>query len=311
MMVDDLTLIKKIGDGAFGEVYLTSKEGDNLKYASKIINKKKLRKDKYNNTSLNNEISILLDIYHPNILKIIEIKETKDKIFLVTEYYNGGTLEEYLEKNKPLSEEIALFLMRQIIDAVKYLHNKKIVHRNLSLSNIMINYEEEEDRKNNNILNSKIKIIDFGNAIYLQKGKLAKTMIGIPLYMDPIIFFKLNGNPEYEDVGYNEKADIWSLGMIFYLLLVGKNPFETNDFNEFEEKIKKGDYYIQTTLSKEAISFLNCMLQLDPKKRKSIDILYNHIFLRTNSNQFTKLNENTKLSEIKLNIKENNELFNK
>ena len=147
--------------------------------------------------------------------------------------------------------------------------------------------------------------------MYLQKGKLAKTIIGPPLYMDPIILFKYNRNPEYEDVGYNEKADIWSLGKIFYQLLVGKNPFETNDFNKFEEKIKKGDYYIQTTLSKEAISFLNCMLQLDPKKRKSIDILYNHIFLRTNSNQFTKLNENIKLSEIKLNIKENNELFNK
>ena len=146
--------------------------------------------------------------------------------------------------------------------------------------------------------------------MYLQKGKLAKTIIGPPLYMDPIMLFKLNRNPEYEDVGYNEKADIWSLGIIFYQLLVGKNPFGDDDMNKIVEKIKKGDYYVPTILSKEAISFLNCMLQLDPKKRKSIDILYNHKFLRKNSNQFTKINENIKLSEIKLNIRENNELFN-
>ena len=98
--------------------------------------------------------------------------------------------------------------------------------------------------------------------------------------------------------------------MIFYQLLVGKNPFENNDRNKLVEKIKIGDYYVPTTSSKEAISFLNCMLQLDPKKRKSVDILYNHKFLRINPNQFIKINENINLSEIRLNIKENNDLFN-
>ena len=171
-------------------------------------------------------------------------------------------------------------------------------------------------KKIEKIINSKIKIIDFGSAIYLPKGKLTKTIIGIPLYMDPIILFKSLNITEYKEYKYNEKADIWSLGILFYQLLVGKNPFETNDFydfndfNELEEKIKKGDYYVPTTLSKEAISFLNCMLQLDPKKRKSVDILYNHKFLRINPNQFIKINENINLSEIKLNIKENNDLFN-
>jgi len=300
MMIDELKSVKKI-------VYLSSKEGDNSKYALVIIKKRKsIQESKY----INNEISILLDTNHPNIIKLFEIKETKDKIILVKEYCNGGTLQNFLEKNIPLSEEIVQFLMKQIIDAIKYLHNKKIVHRDLILSNIMINYEDENDRINNNIIKSKIKIIEFELARYLQKGKLSEVWEGPVLTVDPIFLFKKKGIPEYKNAGLDEKADIWSLGILFYQLLVGKNPFETGNIDELVEKIKNGDYYVPTTLSKEAISFLNCMLQLDPKKRKSIDILYNHKFLRNNSNQFTKINENIELSEIKLNIKENNELFN-
>jgi len=309
MMIDELKLVKKIGSGV-SKVYLSSKEGDNSKYTLVIIKKTKSRKEsKY----LNNEISILMDTNHPNIIKLFEIKETKKKIYLVIEYCNGGTLQNFLEKNNPPSEEIVQFLMKQIIDAIKYLHNKKIVHRDLCFYNIMINYEDENDRINNNIIKSKIKIIEFELARYLQKGKLSEVWEGPVLRTDPIFLFKIKGIPEYKNAGFDEKADIWSLGILFYQLLVGKNPFETDDLDDLDglvEKIKNGDYYVPTTLSKEAISFLNCMLQLDPKKRKSIDILYNHKFLRKNSNQFTKINENIKLSEIKLNIKENNELFN-
>ena len=309
-MADDFTLIKKLGAGAYGEIYLSSKEGDNSKYITTIIKKSYSKKNNFNKR-LNNEITILLDTNHPNIKKIFAFKETKNKLFLVTEYINGESLENYLEKNKPLSEDIVQFLMKQIIDAIKYLHNKKIIHRNLILENIFINYEDENDRINNNILKSKIKITKFELARYLKKGELSTEILGPVFYMDPIILFKSLNITEYKEYKYNEKADIWSLGILFYQLLVGKNPFENDDRNKLVEKINNGDYYVPTTLSKEAISFLNCMLQLNPKKRKDIDILYNHIFLRTNSNQFTKLNENIKLSEIKLNIKENNELFNK
>ena len=190
------------------------------------------------------------------------------------------------------------------------MHNKKIIHRNLILENIFINYEDENDRINNNILKSKIKITKFELARYLKKGELSTEILGPVFYMDPIILFKSLNITEYKDYKYNEKADIWSLGMIFYQLLVGKNPFENNDRNKLVEKIKIGDYYVPTTLSKEAISFLNCMLQLESKKRKSNDILCNHKFLRINPNQFIKINENINLSEIRLNIKENNDLFN-
>ena len=165
MLVDDIILIKSIGKGTFGEVYLTSKQGVLKKYATKVIEKSKYnspKKMKY----LTNEITILKDINHPNIVKFVEIHETSKKIYIVTELCNGGNLsnnlENYMEKNKiAFSEEIVQYIMKQIIEGVKYLHNKKIIHRQLSLENIMVDYEDENDKINNNIMKGKIKIIDF------------------------------------------------------------------------------------------------------------------------------------------------------
>ena len=168
----------------------------------------------------------------------------------------------------------------------------------------MINYEDENDRINNNIMKGKIKIIDFGFSKYLKKGELANSVLGNPINMDPIILFKLNKIPEYKDSKYDEKVDIWSLGTICYELLIGKPPFDAVSMNELLEKIKKGDFYIPIIISKEAISFLNCMMRYDLKDRLSIDILYNHEFLRKNVNVFTKLEIKNKdfEPEIKLNI---------
>ena len=306
MLVDDYTLKEKIGKGSFGEVYLASKKGENRAYAVKVIDYKfKRNAMKY----LNNEINILKDANHPNILRCFEIKETSEKIYIITEYYNGGTLENFLETyrlkyNNSPSEEIVQYIMRQIIEGIKYLHNKHIIYRSVNLANIMINYEDENDRINNNIMKGKIKIIDFGFSRYLKKGELANSVLGYPINMDPIILFKLNKIPEYKDSKYDEKVDIWSLGTIFYQLLIGKTPFDSNNMSELVEKIKKGDYYIPTVLSKEAISFLNCMMRYDLKERLSIDILYNHEFLRKNAKEFTKLEiKDNKLGpKIKLNI---------
>ena len=191
MSIDDLTFIKQVGTGEFGSIFLTLKKDDNQYYTTKIINKSE--HDTGSMEYINNDINILKELNHPNILKFHEIRETKEKIFIITEYYNGGTLQEFFDKYKqrnykPLSEEIVQYIMRQIIEGMKYLHNKKIIHRDLKFENIMLHYEDENDKINNNIMKAKIKIFDFVFAKYLKKGELTNTILGSPIYMDLLFY---------------------------------------------------------------------------------------------------------------------------
>ena len=317
-VIEDLTISERIRKGDFGDIFVSYKQGIPNKYTTKVINQN--FKDKLVRDFNYNEISILKDIHHPNVLKLIEIKESLQKLYIVTEYYNGGNLSDYYqrylnENNKPFSEEIVQYIMRQIFDAMKYLHNKKIIHRKLSLENIMINYEDEKDRINNNVMKSKIIIVDFEYAKYLKKDELTSTVLGVVIYMDPILLNKLNKVEKYKNANYDEKVDIWSLGIIFYELLYGLSPFHSDNMEELLNKVNKGDYFVPLTFSKEAISFLNCMLQYNPKKRLTADKLYNHKFLRRNIKEFSKINTN-ELKDLKFidnsNIKintENNELI--
>ena len=287
MEIEEYTLLNCIGKGMYASVYLGLKRGSSIKYAVKKIEKEMYLKNSKAFKYLENEISILKDVNHPNIIKLIDVKETLKDVYIITEYCNGGNLEECLDKylennNEAFSEEIVQNIMRQIIEAMKYLHNKHIMHRHICLSNILLNYEDENDRKNNNIMKGKIKIIDFGYSRYLKKGELAKSIVGSPFYMSPIILNKLNKFKDYKKTEYDEKEDIWSLGIVCYILLIGKSPFDSESMAELAGQLDKGNYTVPITLSKEAISFLNCMLQYDPGNRLKIDELYNHNFLRKN-----------------------------
>ena len=159
MLVCDLTLTELLGEGHFGKIYLTSKKGELKKYATKVIKlpKNNHPKAKKAKRYLNNEIYILKDINHHNIIKFIEKHHDSINAYIVTELCNGGNLNQVLRQyqkknNKGFPEEIVQYIMNEVIDAVKYLHNKKIIHRKIYLNNIMINYEDEDDMKNNNII---------------------------------------------------------------------------------------------------------------------------------------------------------------
>ena len=294
MLVEDLTLKKCLGKGAFGEVYLTSKQGSLDKYATKKIDKKftsNPRAKKY----LDNEINILKEIDHPNIIKLFDVKETTQFYYLVMEFCNGGGLSDCLEdyKNKykkPFPEEMVQHLMKQIVSGINYLHKKNILHRDIKLDNILVNFDNEEDRKKKNMMKAKVKIIDFGFARHLDPSQLAKSILGSPINMDPGILRKLNKMENSRNYGYDQKADIWSLGTICYELLIGQCAFDAESMKELVTKVEKGNYTLPTFLSKEAVSFLNGMLQYDPKKRLTAEQLSHHKFLTKPYSELNKIN---------------------
>ena len=318
MIVEDLTLIKCLGKGAFGEVYLTSKQGSKDKYATKKIDKKFIANPKARKY-LDNEINILKEVHHPNIIKLIEVHETSTHYYLVMELCNGGglsdCLEEYKKKNKKaFPEETVQYLMRQIVSAINYLHKKSILHRDIKLDNILINYEKEEDRINKNMLKATVKIIDFGFARHLEKSSLAFSILGSPINMDPGILRKLNRMEHSKDYGYDEKADIWSLGTICYEMLIGKSAFDSESMRELITKVERGNYYLPNSLSKEAVSFLNGMLQYDFKKRLSAEQLFHHKFLTKSYSELCKIDlkeaqNHLYNSKIKINSKNNQSIW--
>ena len=138
------------------------------------------------------------------------------------EFCNGGELSEALEKyqikyGKPFPEELVQYLMRQIISAFKYIHNQGLMHRDIKLENILLHYNDERDKKELNLMKAQIKIIDFGFACKINKNLKKYTAVGNPLNMDPIILKKLNSKgKKMRQLGYDQKADIWSLGAICY-----------------------------------------------------------------------------------------------
>ena len=319
MLLDDYILTKFIGKGTFGEVYLTEKRNTGLLFATKRMSKDFVEDPKYIKY-FNNEISILRRLNHKNIVKLESLKKTTNHYYVIMEYCNGGTLTECLEKYKnlyhrPFTEQIVQHIMRQIVSAVSYLHDQRIIHRDLKLDNILVKFENELDKNQLNLLKSEIKIIDFGFAAYKDQSGLFNTAIGSPLNMDPLILQKFNsGGKENKELGYDEKADIWSLGTLCYQMLIGNSAFDAFNMKELVAKVEEGSYKVPTNLSKEVVSFLNGMLQYDPKKRLSASELSKHSFIVNNISDFHRID--TKMiskkvygGELTINIKENKTIW--
>ena len=310
--INDLTLIKKLGKGSYGEVYLSQKENSNKIFATKKIPQEKVDSPKMKRY-LTYEVNFLKNLNHPNIVKLEEIKKTFTNYYIVMEYINGSELskclKKYMEKyQKGFPEKVVQHLMKQIVEAVAYLHDLNIIHRDLKLGNIMVNFDNEKDKAELNMMKAKIKIIDFGFAIILPSDILkARSVVGTALYMDPRIAEDYYKGAKYDGKGYGKEVDIWSLGCLCYELFVGKVPFEANELGELVEKMKKGIYKIPKTASPDFVSFLDGMLKNNADYRLSARELLNHPFLTkiffdsnniSANNEFSMNNEEIQLEKI-------------
>ena len=288
-------LFKQIGYGSFGHVYLTTRIGEpNKLYATKIIDINKFKSIQYINY-FENELRILRMINHKNVIRLYDCLQMNNKYYFIMEYCNGGTLLDILKRYKakylrPFPQDLIQFLMRQIIEGIRYIHSLQIIHRDIKLDNILINCKDERCE----FVTSEIKIIDFGLSKKLSSpNDLAISFVGNLMNMDPIILEKYSKAGGYLKLqGYNQKADIWSLGSICYEMLTGENIFKAQNVIELIKKVKQKRYSISLNydLSNEIISFLNSMLQLDPNKRASAEELLKSDFLNKNVNQFTRIN---------------------
>ncbi len=292
LFIEDYALEYKLGSGSFADVYYTTKRSTKQVFATKRVDKNKALSDKMKNYFLN-EVEILKNTDHRNIIKLEEVKNSAKNFYLIMEYCNGGTLHELFEKYfnhnyEPFPESYVQHILRQVSSGLHYLHKSNIIHRDLKMENILLNFYTDEDKKSMNILNAQVKIIDFGFAKYLNDSTIASSICGSPINMDPIILkalaFKQIGN----DFGYTEKADMWSLGIMVYTMLIGMPPFIASNYEDLYLQINQGNYNIpkRLKLSKEAISLINGLIQFDSKERLSIDELIFHQFLTKNIDDF-------------------------
>ena len=274
--IDDISLIQYIDSGCFAETYISKKEGSNMLYATKKIDLKYIAEEPFLKKYIENEIVILNEIQHPNIVKLFDVKMREDFIYLIMEYCNGGSLlkalNDYIEKNgKPFTEDIVRFLMKQILSGVECLHKHNIIHRDLKLENILLKYNSEKEANISNIFSSQVKIIDFD--ISIRQG-YDDNKDEVNSFIERYI-----GNDEGK---YDEKDDIMALGALCYQMLFGKNLYNCGNKNQNIKTIK---IKFRTNISSTAKSFLQCMLQKDKDKRLNASDLLEHDFIKNNLNE--------------------------
>ena len=250
----DYQIQETLGKGAYGKVvkalHLPSKEYR----AIKIIDTRHMHKE--DKLKIFQEIKILSKLDHPNIIKIYEYFNSNRNIFIVTELLSGGELFDRIIERQMFSEVDAAKTMKEVLSAIQYCHEKKIVHRDLKPENILV---EEET----------IKIIDFGTSRKFENNKMMSNSHGTPYYIAPEVLLNR----------YNEKCDIWSSGVILYILLCGLPPFNGRSDTELMEYLKMAQFSFGkkfSHVSKLAKDLITKMLNVDFEKRPSAKECLSH-----------------------------------
>ncbi|KAF3830011.1 hypothetical protein GH733_001436 [Mirounga leonina] len=253
------TFGKILGQGSFGMVIEATDKETETKWAIKKVNK-----DKAGSSAvklLEREVNILKSVKHEHIIHLEQVFETPKKMYLVMELCEDGELKEILDRKGHFSENETRWIIQSLASAIAYLHNKDIVHRDLKLENIMVKSSFIDD---NNEMNLNIKVTDFGLAVkkHGRSEAMLQTTCGTPIYMAPEV---INAHD------YSQQCDIWSIGVIMYLLLCGEPPFLASSEEKLFELIRKGELHFEDpvweSISDCAKSVLKQLMKVDPAHR--------------------------------------------
>uniref|UniRef100_A0A7N6F6W8 non-specific serine/threonine protein kinase n=1 Tax=Anabas testudineus TaxID=64144 RepID=A0A7N6F6W8_ANATE len=222
--------------------------------AIKIIDKTQL--DAVNLEKIYREVQIMKMLDHPHIIKLYQVMETKNMLYLVTEYAKNGEIFDYLAKHGRLSELEARRKFWQILSAVEYCHNRNIVHRDLKAENLLLDGHMN------------IKIADFGFGNFFQPGEPLATWCGSPPYAAPEVF----EGQQYE----GPQLDIWSMGVVLYVLVCGALPFDGPTLPVLRQRVLEGRFRIPYFMTEDCEHLIRRMLVLDPSKRLSLAQIKEH-----------------------------------
>ena len=277
--VGNYTLFRELGKGQFGVVYLAKKIGTEDLYAVKQMNRHKIENNEILAGLLKTEVSVMHNINHPNILHLFEFMESSNSYYLVINYCDSGDLEEHMKKTSKdgFKEELCVYYLKQIMNGFQELRRNKIMHRDFKLANIFLKSD------------GTVVIGDFG---FAKSGvEMTSTKLGTPLTMAPELIAS-SGN-----VSYTSKADLWSIGVVFYHMLQGKYPFfgmsNAELMKDIERKTVKMPFKKQVSpLAKDLLSKL---LVVDPEKRMSWKSFFNHPIFKDDPSE---VNDNKHLSSV-------------
>ena len=254
---------ERLSKGGFSVVYSAENINSGETRAVKCIPISSAPPEKVKQFS--DEIIILQELDHPNILKILDVFKDRQFIYIVTEQCQGGELFDRILEKGHFTETQAAAYMLQMVSAVNYLHSKKIMHRDLKPENMMFETKEND---------SHLKLIDFGSSKHFVDGLPTAERLGSAYYIAPEV---LAGN-------YDEKCDVWSLGVIMHILFSGYPPFSGNSDSEIFHNIQYSEPNYNdkcwAKISKEAVGLIKSMLKKNPKERPSAAEVYQSTWLQ-------------------------------
>ncbi|MCJ8736913.1 hypothetical protein PDJAM_G00017730 [Pangasius djambal] len=266
--IEDFRVLTLLGKGSFACVYRAKSVNTGLEVAIKMIDKKAMHKAGMVQRVIN-EVEIQCRLKHPSVLELYNYFEDSNYVYLVLEMCHNGEMSRYLkDRKKPFTEEEVRHFMHQIVKGMLYLHTHGIMHRDLTLSNLLLTSSMN------------IKIADFGLATQLKlPSEKHFTMCGTPNYISPEVATRS---------AHGLESDVWSLGCMFYAFLTGRPPFDTDTVKHTLSKVVLGEYQMPTHVSAEAQDLIRLLLQKNPVLRPSLSAVLDHPFMTQSGSTSSK-----------------------